>query len=275
MKPRIVSVKSADRVLDLLELLARRGKALSHTELSVALGIPKSSLTQLLRNLTDRGYLAFSPGPNTYEPGAAFFALLRRAQEGFNIVALARPVLAKLTAATHESSSFNAYRRDYVERLCGVDSPQALTYRMTIGTRFMLYSSSAGKAVLAALPEPERNRYFDRVRLEQRTEATVKSVAELRRQVARIAREGVAYSRGEYLPGIVAIAAAIRRPDGYPLGALNVVTPAIRFDPALEATCLRELKAAQLALERELHASLAPAAAAAAESKRASRRDAD
>jgi len=258
IKARTVSVKSADRVLDVLELLTRRGKAMSHTELSLALGIPKSSLTQLLRNLTERSYLAFSPGPNTYEPGPAFFALLRQGQEGFNLAALARPVLAKLTAATHESSSFNVYRKDYVERLCGVDSPQALTYRMTTGTRFMLYSSSAGKAVLAALPENERERYLARVRLERRTEATVASVAELRRQLAKIAKAGVAYSRGEYLPGIVAIAAAVRRPDGYPVGALNVVAPSIRFDAALEALCLRELKSATSALEREVQATCGP-----------------
>ena len=212
MKTKSVSVKSADRVLDLLELLTRRGKALSHTELSLALGIPKSSLTQLLRNLTDRGYLLFSPGPNTYEPGPGFFALLRQGHEGFNLVALARPVLEKLTGATHESSSFNVYRKDYVERMCGVDSPQALTYRMTVGTRFLLYSSSAGKAVLATLPENERDRYLARVRLEQRTESTVKSVAELRRQVAKIAKAGVAYSHGEYLPGIVAVGAGCHVP---------------------------------------------------------------
>ncbi len=254
MKTRTVSVKSADRVLDLLELLARRGKAMSHTELSVALAIPKSSLTQLLRTLTERGYLVFSPGPNTYEPGQAFFALLRQGHEAFALAALARPVLDKLTGATHESSSFNVLRKDCVERLCGVDSPQALTYRMTPGTRFQLYSSSAGKAVLAALPENERERYLSRVRLERRTESTLGSVAELRRQVAKILKAGVAYSRGEYLPGIVAIAAAVRRSDGYPVGALNVVVPAIRFNEPLEALCLRELRNATAALERELQA---------------------
>ncbi len=258
MKSRAVPVKSADRVLDLLELLARRGKAMSHTELSLALGIPKSSLTQLLRNLTARGYLVFSPGPNTYEPGPAFFALLRQGHDAFALAALARPVLEKLTGATHESSSFNVLRKDYVERLCGIDSPQALTYRMTPGTRFQLYSSSAGKAVLAALPETERERYLARVKLERRTESTVSSVAELRRQVTKIIKSGIAYSRGEYLPGIVAIAAAVRRPDGYPLGALNVVAPAIRFDEALEALALRELKSATAALERELQASFGP-----------------
>lgn len=256
MKDRATSIKSADRVLDVLELLSRRGKALSHTELAVSLAIPKSSLTQLLRNLTTRGYLSFQPGPNTYELGPSFFSLLRQGQEGFSLVALARPILEKLTATTHESSSFNVYRKDHVERVCGVDSPQALTYRMQLGTRFRLYGSSAGKAVLAALPEKERERYLARVKIEPQTEATVKSAAELRRHLDKAMQEGVAYSSGEYLPGIVAVAAAVRRADGYPIGAINVVVPAIRFDSTREANCVRALRAAREALEREIHATL-------------------
>lgn len=254
MKNRIVSVKSADRVLDLLELLVRRGKAMSHTEISVALNIPKSSLTQLLRNLTDRRYLSFSAGPNTYAPGPSFFALLRQGQESFALVDLALPILQKLTRNTHESASFNVLRKDYIERLCGVDSPQALTYRMTPGVRFQLYASSAGKAVLAALPEDERERFLSRVQFEQRTETTIASVDELRRQLMKVAKSGVAYSRGEFLPGIVGIAAVVRRADGYPVGALNIVVPTIRFDETREGLCLKELKNARAALEREFQA---------------------
>src|SRR3546814_16066677 len=50
-------VKSADRVLNLLELLAFTPTAQSFTELSQALAIPKSSLFQLLKNLLNRGYV--------------------------------------------------------------------------------------------------------------------------------------------------------------------------------------------------------------------------
>ena len=249
-----VAVKSADRVLDVFELLSGRGKAMSHTELGTALGIPKSSLTQLLRNLTARGYLSFAPGPNTYELGRSFFDLLRRGRESHDILAIVRPILEKLTAATNESSSFNIYREDHVERLCGVDSPQGLIYRMTVGTCYPLYSSSGGKAVLAALPEKERERYLGRVRIDRHTEATVRSVSELRRELARAARDGVAYSRGEHTPGIVAIGAAVRRLDGTPTGALTVVTPSVRLDSALQKLCIRSLKAATAALERELRA---------------------
>ena len=253
------AVKSADRVLDLLELLSRRARPMSHTEIAVALEIPKSSLTQLLRNLTERDYLAFAPGPNTYALGASFFALQRQGRGEHDLIAMARRILERLTAATHESSALSLYRKDHVERVCGVDSPQALTYRMTLGTRFLLYSSSIGKSVLAALPETERERYLARVKLTPETDATVKTVAELRRQIAKAAKEGVAYSHGEHRPGVEAIAAAIRRADGYPIGAINVAIPSIRYTPSLRRLCLRELLAARSEFERELPQGYAPA----------------
>lgn len=160
--------------------------------------------------------------------------------------------MERLTATTHESSAFSVYRKDHVERVCGIDSPQALTYRMTLGTRFLLYSSSIGKAVLAALPEHERERYLARTKLVPETDATVKTLAELRRQLAKAAREGIAYSHGEHMPGVVAIAAAVRRADGYPIGAINITMPSIRYKPALKALCVREVLLARSALEREL-----------------------
>lgn len=255
---KIVAVKSADRVLDLLELLSRKANPLSHAEIALALDIPKSSLTQLLRNLIGRGFLAFAPGSNTYALGPSVFALLRKRDGNVDLIAAARPIMERLTAATHESSALSLSRKEYVERVCGVDSPHALTYRMTIGTRFLLYSSSIGKAVLAALPEDKRERYLARVKLVPKTEATVKSIAELRRQLAKAMKEGVAYSHGEHMPGVSAIAIAVRRPDGYPVGALNVAIPSVRFAASLKALCVRELLAARSALEHEIPGDFAP-----------------
>jgi DNA-binding IclR family transcriptional regulator len=247
-----VSVKSADRVLDTLELLSRRGRPMSHSEIALEIGIPKSSLTQLLRNLTGRGYLAFNSTANTYELGSALFALVQREEAGANLVAIAQPILNRLTARTNESSSFNIYIKDEVERICGVDSPHALTYRMAIGLRYPLYSTSGGKAVLACLPEIERERYLKGARFERRTAKTLKSVNELRRDLARIAKGGFAYSNEEETAGIVGLARPVLRPDGYPVGALIVVTPIVRFHSRHEKLCEKALKEATDTLEREL-----------------------
>jgi DNA-binding IclR family transcriptional regulator len=252
-------VKSAGRVLDLLELLARSPRPLPHSDIGAALRIPKSSLTQLLRGLTARGYVAFVHGPNTYELGRAFFGLLERGEGRFNYASLAQPVLERLSAATGESSSLSIWRGEAVERVCGVDSPQALAYRMSQGARFPLYSTSAGKAVLAALPAAEREALLGRLHLKRVTPATLRSMAELRAQLAQVAKTGVAYSRGENTPGIVAVAMAVRRADRTPLGALNVVVPGARYHAKLDRLCVRALRAAAAEFESLLDVRADPA----------------
>lgn len=252
--PRTAAVKSADRTLDVLELVAGSVEPLPHAAIGAALGIPKSSLTGLLRNLEARGYLARSRDGRGFEPGRAFLALLARGRDRINFTALALPVLERLSAATGESSSLSLFRGDEVERVCGVDSPQALAYRMTPGARFPLYSTSAGKIALAWLPPGEREAALRRLRLKRITARTLGSVAELRAELAEVERSGIAYLRGENTRGIVAVAAGVRSPDGAPLGALNVVAPEARYDAALDRLSVRALRAAVRDLEARLAA---------------------
>lgn len=253
-RPPTRAIKSADRTLDLLELVAGSEAALSHAEIGAALGIPKSSLTGLLRNLEARGYLARTRDGRGFEPGRAFLALLARGRDRINFTALAQPVLERLSAVTDESSSLSLFRGDEVERVCGVDSPQALAYRMTPGARFPLYSTSAGKIALAAMADEDREAVLRRLRLKRITGQTLRSIAELRDELAQVARTGVAYSRGENTRGIVAVAVGVRSSDGAPLGALNVVAPEARFDAALDKLSVRALRAAARDLEARLAA---------------------
>lgn len=226
---------------------------MSHAEIAASLRIPKSSLTHLLRSLTRRGYLVLEPGRQAYAAGRALFELAKSAGTRLDLAALAKEAIDALAAQTGESASFSVYRHDYVERVYGADSPHALAYRMTLGARFPLYASSGGKAVLAALPVEERERYLAQVRIERHTERTIRSVGELRRELAQAAREGVAFSRGEHTRGIVAVAAPVKRADGYPVGAVNVVVPSARFDSTLEVRCVQAVKRAAQRIEAELN----------------------
>ena len=73
------AVKSADRVLDLFELLAHSGREMPHSEIAEVLQIPKSSLTQLLRNLIGRGYVEVTPNGRGYRLGATLLRLSQSA----------------------------------------------------------------------------------------------------------------------------------------------------------------------------------------------------
>src|SRR5262245_20997691 len=101
------AVKSADRVLDLFELLAHSGRDLSHTEMSEALEIPKSSLTQLLRTLTRRRYLAYNTSERSYALGPHFKELTRASNLADRLIALGEPLLEEISRKTGETSALN------------------------------------------------------------------------------------------------------------------------------------------------------------------------
>ena len=103
----LAAVKSADRVLDLFELLAHAGREISHSEISDTLQIPKSSLSQLLKTLIARGYVEVTASGRGYRLGEALLLLAQGAGRMRDLATQAEAFLADLTQKTGESSALN------------------------------------------------------------------------------------------------------------------------------------------------------------------------
>lgn len=255
------SVKSADRVLDVFEMLARWGRPMSHTELAEQLGIPKSSLTSLLQTLAQRGYLDFAADRRGYLLGPSLLALSRQQSGTRDVVALARPVLEELTRACGESSALNLLRGDEAIVAATVLGPQRLVSHMREGDAAPLYATSGGKVLLAFLPQDMREEYLSRVQLRRILPNTLSSVKALRQQIERVRAERLAQVNEEFTLGIVGLAVPVRGPgpfdDAPLLGALNVAMPAVRYGPESHATAEAALRQAAERLERRLAGDLA------------------
>jgi DNA-binding IclR family transcriptional regulator len=245
------AVKSADRVLDLFELLAQ-GVDMSHTEISEALQIPKSSLTQLLKTMVARGYLEITSNGRGYRLGQAFLKLSDSVGRARDMVSLAGPLLEELTRETGESSALNQIKGDMAEVTATVLGPARLVTHMWLGDRAPLYAVSGGKMILAHMPDEFQRQYLANVRFEPATPRTLSSVAALKKQIAAIRASGFAYSHEEWTPGIVGVATGVLGADGYVLGALNVAIPAARFNEAAQAKCEHALRRAAEGLRRLL-----------------------
>ncbi|MEJ8857963.1 IclR family transcriptional regulator [Variovorax robiniae] len=239
-------------MLDLLELLARRGQDMSHTDIGEALDIPKSSLTQLLRNLTARGYLDYSAISRGYRLGEAVAKLAGKANQGRSILSIVEPILSDITAAINESSAFNQLRGFESEVVATVSSSQRLVSHMRKGDLAPLYATSGGKALLAFMPEEDQERYLETVKFEPITSNTIRSVKELRRQLKAVRETGVASVNEEFTPGIVGLAMPILSSGGTALGALNVAVPAVRFNDVARERILKALNDALVRINRSL-----------------------
>lgn len=226
------AVKSANRVLDLFELLGSWGDALSHTQIAAALKIPKSSLSQLLPNLVERGYIEFVPDSRGYKLGSKLANLANEVSHNRNLSKIILPVLEEVTQKSGESSALNVLRGDESEVAAAVLSPQRLLTHMLVGDLAPLYATSGGKIILSFLPDSMADDYLSRVRFEAITENTIMDVEKLRIEMETARRDGVAYSLEEFTPGIVGIAVPILSSASRPLGAINVAMPRVRFNDA-------------------------------------------
>src|SRR5690606_14305426 len=85
-------VKSADRVIDVLEYICERGNAASHSEIAGALSIPKGSLSKLLGTLVRRRYVSFDERSARYSVGEGITRLYERSQQMRQGPELALPI---------------------------------------------------------------------------------------------------------------------------------------------------------------------------------------
>ena len=170
-------VKSATRTLDIIEYVVAHPRPLVAQEIATALGIPVSSLSYLLATLVERNYLLregrrYSPGPGLEK--------LQLQGATYSLADRAAPLVRTLRMQLDETTSFFVRDGWQVEALATESSEQALRYAVPTGNRLPMHALASGKALLAALPENELDRYFAETTRDKFTEATITGEKALR-----------------------------------------------------------------------------------------------
>jgi IclR family acetate operon transcriptional repressor len=226
--------RAANRVVDILELLAASGEGLALREVSAQLEAPKSSLLPLLRALAARGYLEqartgeYRLGPRVLELGGAPAAHRE-------LVDVARPALIALMRRTGETVFLGTLAADgvsvvYVDK---VESEQIIRYAAGVGDRRPLHATSTGKAILAFLPPEQQEARLGSLPLPRHTERTVTSLATLRASLEEVRRTGACVSLDELVRGASGVAAPIFDRHDRVAGACTIGGPTDRVRPRL------------------------------------------
>ena len=224
--------RAANRVVDILELVASSREGLALREVSAELEAPKSSLLPLLRALTARGYLA-QGAAGEYRLGAGALALGSGSASQRDLAAVAHPALVELMRRTGETVFLGTLGGDglsvvYVDK---VESEHIIRYAAGVGDRRPLHATSSGKAILAFLPAEQREGILRTLTLARHTERTVTSVPALRASLEEIQRAGVCVSLDEMVRGAAGVAAPIFDRQGRVAGVCTVAGPTDRVRP--------------------------------------------
>jgi DNA-binding IclR family transcriptional regulator len=234
--------RAANRVVDILELVARSREGLALREVSAELEAPKSSLLPLLRALTARGYLDQTRA-GEYRLGSRALALGHGAAAQRALPEVARAALVELMRRTGETVFLGTLAGDrqsvvYIDK---VESDQIIRYAAGVGDHRPLHATSSGKAILAFLPLEERDAILKALPLARHTERTVTSLPALRTALDEIRRAGVCVSLDEMVRGACGVAAPIVDRLGRVAGVCTVAGPTDRVRPQLR-TLVAEVK---------------------------------
>ena len=237
-------VKSADRVIQILETIGNSEKGCTHKELSSVLNIPKSSLTSLLNTLVQRGYLASGTDNRRYNLGPQLLVLTGRFLSGLDLVRLGQPILNQLVVELDESAEI-AIRRDYeILIISSADCTRTIKRAIQLGERAPLYATAAGKAILAFLPEDEIQHYLSSITMQSITQHTITDPRILLPELKAIANGEIAYCRKELDEGIIAMASPVFDIYGRVCASIVIPIPAIRFSAEKEKHVEKPLREA-------------------------------
>lgn len=202
-------VKSANRVLSILETISNSKSGLTHVEITEALNIPKSSLTALLSDLIDQEYLLQNKPSKRFTLGPKILILARKYSENTDIISHGRNFVNEISKETTETVTLSIRIGFNALVTYKVDSDRPILPNVQVGKRLPLYAAAAGKVMLAFFSEEEIERYLNSVDLVKFTPKTIVDREQIIADLIEIRQSGLAYNREGFREGITAIAAPV------------------------------------------------------------------
>jgi IclR family pca regulon transcriptional regulator len=219
-------VQSLERGLAVIRAFDADDRELALSEVARKTGLTRAAARRFLLTLVDLGYVhvdngRFSLRPRVLELGFAYLSSLTFAE-------VAQPHMEELVQKVNESSSISVLDDLDVVYVVRVPTRRIMTITIAVGTRLPAWATSMGRVLLASLPDAELDERLERIDLRRLTSHTVKDVAELRREIAKVRTQGYAVVDQELEEGLRSAAVPIRDASGHAVAALNVSVHASR-----------------------------------------------
>ena len=253
-KNRVSSKPARDRnVVDVgkkmfvvLEALTRNPrKPPSLEEITHSVGFAKTTVYRLLNTMREIGYVDQVSPSGGYVLSQKFFELSRPAMPHQYLMPLARPWLEQLRLRTSGTVSLGILDQGSLLYLAVIESQDPYRYAQKPGDYYYAHATAMGKCLLAYLPEAEVDEVIRAHGLPRLTRNTITTGTELFRELAKVKRDGFAINVEENAEGVMCIGAPIWGPDGYPIAALSISSPAVRMQGVIDSMKNEALRVAR------------------------------
>ena len=220
-------VQAVVKTLDILEALWQSEGA-GVTELTERTGLAKSTVHAHLTTLRSKGYVV--QDGDEYRLSLRFLSFGEHVKHAEPLYRAAETPLEDLADRTGERVLCSTEQNGLGVVIRACDGERSVTSNIDVGTPTYLHCSATGKAMLAHFDAEKVDRIVRDWGLPAFTDRTITDWDSLTAELEEIREEGIAYNRGEYMPGISAVGAPILDNDGTVYGALCVAGPQHRLE---------------------------------------------
>lgn len=241
--------QTVGRAIDILEFCSDKPREIK--DIADSLGVHRTTAMRLVQTLISAGFLR-KDDSGRYGVGFRLAGLAQSALEQFDLRALVHPHILQLSERLGHTVQFAVPEAEHLVYVDKIEPPNSITLNTKIGGFVVVHTAGVSKAILAFLPEHQRNRILDAVSFEKFTENTITGKDEFLLVLDEVRRNGWAADRGEYESFSNCIAAPVLSHTGAVAGAISVTAFKERADLVALKLLLPELLETTHAISAEL-----------------------
>jgi len=225
------AVQSIDRAFHIIEMLADQPDGLGLTELAKRVELHKSTAHRLLLALIHHGYIEQDPISSVYRLSLKMYEIGSKIIDDLALNEVARPLLTALKESVNEV--VHLVIRDDIEIMYidKVEADNKIRMHSRIGARSPLYCTSAGKAMMAFMPEQEIASIWQRSPIQKLTIHTITDLEKMKEELCQIRQRGYAIDDEENELGIRCVGAPIFNYRDEVIAAISISGPTLRVTP--------------------------------------------
>ena len=198
-------------------------------ELAESLGVSRNSVFRITSTLHAKGYLVRDERTKRFTLGRVLLRLGYAAVGAGNLVERCLDLMRELRDTTRESTFLGVLAGAdgvVLEQLPGL---HPVKFLVDVGTRFPLNTSAPAKAMMAALPEAEREAIVAQMPFAPFNNFTITTREAYRAELAIARARGYAVDHAEEIEGVHCVGAAVLDHRDRPVAGVWVTGPANRM----------------------------------------------
>lgn len=202
--------RSVERAFAVLCAVAEHVEPVSLSWIARRVGLPKSTVHLALQTMRNLGFVEQAPDSDRYVLGLAASQLGAVALDQSRLVAAMAPAMDALAQRSKEAVSLGIQTDREVLFVKRVETLHVLRTSIREGSRMPLHASASGKCLLAGMPDERITELYPVDPLPESASRTIRTRAELEREIQLVRERGYATNCDEFLDGVSGAAVPVQ-----------------------------------------------------------------